>query len=363
MRKKEVALLEAPASDDKPAQAKENIESLLRVEPLAIEVGLGLVGLVEGASESALLRRISAIRRQLATDLGYLLPPVRVTDNLALRSREYVISLKGVEISRYELPQGCELAIATGAATEQIEGQATRDPAFGMNALWIPTGRAERARHAGYTVVDSVSVLGTHLSEVIRRYSHELFSRQDAKRLLDRVAVEHPKVIEDVIPKLLPLATVQRVLQNLLRERVSIRDAVSILEALGEAGGTTRNPVLLTEYVRQSIRRSVIKPYLNRAGDLPAWFLDPAIEQAVEAAVEHGEQNSHVALAPQQIREILTRITSRIQSPETPVVAIASSGARYFLRQLTEPSLPNLFFIAHNEVPPGVRVQSLGNIQ
>jgi len=198
---------------------------------------------------------------------------------------------------------------------------------------------------------------------VIRRHAHELFSRQDAKRLLDRVAVEHPKVVEDVVPKLLPLATVQRVLQNLLRERVSIRDAVSILEALGEAGGTTRNPVLLTEYVRQAIRRSIVKPYLNRAGDLPAWFLDPAIEQAVEGAVEHSEQNSHVALAPQQIRDILTRITSRIQSPETPVVAISSSGARYFLRQLTEPSLPNLVFVAHNEVPPGTRVQSLGNIQ
>jgi flagellar biosynthesis protein FlhA len=363
MRKKEVVAAERPAEEDKPTTAKENIESLLRVEPLAIEVGLGLVGLVEGAQESALLRRISAIRRQLATDLGYLLPPVRVTDNLSLRSREYLISLKGVEISRYELPQGCELAIATGAATEKVDGQPTRDPAFGMSALWVPSSRAEQARHSGYTVVDTVSVLGTHLSEVIRRYAHEIFSRQDAKRLLDRVAVEHPKVVEDVVPKLLPLATVQRVLQNLLRERVSIRDAVSILEALGEAGGTTRNPVLLTEYARQSIRRTVIKPYLNRTGDLPAWFLDPAIEQMVESAVEHGEQNSHVALAPQQIRDVLNRITSRIQSPETPVVAISSSGTRYFLRQLTEPSVPNLFFIAHNEVPSGVRVQSLGNIQ
>jgi len=305
----------------------------------------------------------SAIRRQLASDLGYLLAPVRVTDNLALRSREYVISLKGVEISRYELPQGCELAIPTGAARGPIEGQATKDPAFGMNAFWIPADRSERARHSGYTVVDSVSVMGTHLSELIRRYAHELFSRQDAKRLLDRVAVEHPKVVEDVVPKLLPLSTVQRVLQNLLRERVSIRDSVSILEALGEAGGSTRNPVLLTEYVRQAIRRAVVKPYVNRAGDLSAWFIDPAIEQAVESAVEHGEQNSHVALPPQQIREILNRISARIQSPETPVVAITSSGARYFLRQMGEPTLPNLFFLAHNEVPPGLRVQSLGNIQ
>ena len=366
MRKKEVAQHGGgtPAEDaGKPAAAKDNVEALLRVEPLAIEVGLGLIGLVEGAQDSPLLRRISAIRRQLASDLGYLLAPVRVTDNLSLRSREYVISLKGVEVSRYELPQGCELAIPTSAASAPIEGQATRDPAFGMNALWIQGERAERARHSGYTVVDSVSVLGTHLSELIRRYAHELFSRQDAKRLLDRVAVEHPKVVEDVVPKLLPLSTVQRVLQNLLRERVSIRDAVSILEALGESGGSTRNPVLLTEYVRQSIRRAVVRPYLNRSGDLPAWFIDPAIEQAVESSVEHGEQNSHISLPPQQIREILNRISARIQSPETPVVAITSSGARYFLRQLGEPTLPNLFFLAHNEVPPGLRVQSLGNIQ
>jgi flagellar biosynthesis protein FlhA len=364
MRKKELSAPPAAAEEaGKPAAPKDSVESLLRVEPLAIEVGLGLIGMVEGAQESPLLRRISAIRRQLASDLGYLLAPVRVTDNLALRSREYVISLKGVEISRYELPPGCELAIPTGAVSASIEGQSTRDPAFGMNALWIPGERAERARHAGYTVVDSVSVLGTHLSELIRRYAHELFSRQDAKRLLDRVAVEHPKVVEDVVPKLLPLSTVQRVLQNLLRERVSIRDAVSILEALGEAGGSTRNPVLLTEYVRQSIRRAVVKPYLNRAGELHAWFIDPAIEQAVESAVEHGEQNSHLALPPQQIREILNRVSARIQSPEAPVVAITSSGARYFLRQLCEPTLPNLFFLARNEVPPGLRVQSLGNIQ
>jgi flagellar biosynthesis protein FlhA len=364
MRQKEVALTAAPAADaGKPANARDNVESLLRVEPLAIEVGLGLIGLVEGAQESPLLRRISAIRRQLAGDLGYLLAPVRVTDNLSLRSREYVISLKGVEISRYELPQGCELAIPTSAASAPLEGQATRDPAFGMSAFWIPADRAERARHSGYTVVDSVSVLGTHLSELIRRYAHELFSRQDAKRLLDRVAVEHPKVVEDVVPKLLPLSTVQRVLQNLLRERVSIRDAVSILEALGEAGGSTRNPVLLTEYVRQSIRRAVVRPYLNRAGDLPAWFVDPSIEQAVESAIEHGEQNSHLSLPPQQIRDILNRISARVQQPETPVVAITSSGARYFLRQLAEPTLPNLFFLAHNEVPPGLRVQSLGNLQ
>jgi flagellar biosynthesis protein FlhA len=362
MRRKEVGQAAAPPPESKPS-ARENVESMLRVEPLAIEVGLGLVTLVEGGQESPLLRRISAIRKQLAGDLGYILPPVRVTDNLSLRSREYVISLKGVEISRYELPQGCELAISTGEAAARLEGQATREPAFGIAALWIPANRAAQARNSGYTVVDGVSVLGTHLAELIRRHAHELFSRQDAKRLLDRVAVENPKAVEDLVPKLLPLAAVQRVLQNLLRERVSIRDAVSILEALGEAAAVTRNPVLLTEYARQAIRRAVVKPYLNRAGELPAWFLDPALEQAVEAAVEHGEQNSHLSLAPQAIRDILNRIAARVISPEAAVAAITTTGARYFLRQMIEPSLPNLFFVAHNEVPPGLRVQPLGTIQ
>jgi flagellar biosynthesis protein FlhA len=360
MRQRETQAIAAP-KEQKPA-AKENLEALMRVEPLAIEVGLGLVGLVEGAQDSALLRRISAIRKQLAADLGYLLPPVRVTDNLQLRSREYLISLKGVEIARYELPQGCELAISTGQGLMKLEGQATREPAFGIAAVWIPSERAERARNAGYTVVDPVSVLGTHLSELIRRHAHELLSRQDAKRLLDRVAVEHPKVVEDLVPKLLTLAAVQRVLQNLLRERVSIRDAVSLLEALGEGAVSTRNPVLLTEYVRQALRRTVVKPYVNRAGELPAWFVDPSIEQAVEAAVEHGEQNSHIAIAPQAGREIVNRIVSRVASPEAPAVAITTTGARYFLRQMTEASAPNLFFLAHNEVPPGMRVQSLGTI-
>jgi flagellar biosynthesis protein FlhA len=334
----------------------------MRVEPLAIEVGLGLVSLVEGGQESPLLRRIAAIRRQFAQDLGFLLPPVRVADNLSLRSREYLISLKGVEISRYELPAGCELAIPAGSVDPGIEGQPTREPAFGMAALWIPADTAERARRAGYTVVDPTSVLGTHLSETIRRHAHELFSRQDAKRLLDRVAVENPKAVEDLVPKLLSLAAVQRALQNLLRERVPIRDAVSILEALGEAATATRNPVLLTEYARQAIRRAVVKPYVNRAGELSAWFVDPAIEQAVESAVEHGEQNSHLTLAPQTIRDILNRMSARVASPEAPVVAITSSGARYFLRQIAETALPNLFFVAHNEIPPGMRVQSLGTI-
>ncbi|MEO8660424.1 MAG: flagellar biosynthesis protein FlhA [Bryobacteraceae bacterium] len=360
-RKSEAEEIETPAA---PAPAaKDNLEALLRVELLAVEVGLGLVKLVEGGGSSPLLRRIAGIRRQLASDLGYLLPPVRVTDNLSLRSREYLISIKGVEVARYELPSGCDLALASGRATGKIEGTPAREPAFGLPALWISAEAADRARSAGYTVVDSVSVLGTHLAEVIRRNAHEMFSRQDAKKVLDRVAEENPRLVEDLVPKLLSLASVQKVLQNLLRERVSIRDAGSILEALGEAGTITRNPILLTEFVRQSIRRMVVKPYLNSSGDLPAWFLDPALEREVETAVEHAENTSHFNLAPQRLRDVVDRISRAVGLPETPVVLLASSGGRYFISQIMEANIPNLAVLAHNEIPASVKVASLGVVR
>jgi flagellar biosynthesis protein FlhA len=361
LRKAGQAVIEPSTAPTTPA--KENFESLMRVEPLAVEVGLGLVQLVEGGQNSPLLRRISGIRKQLVKDLGYLLPAVRVTDNLSLRPREYSISLKGVELSRYELPQGAEMAIPFGKVDGALEGVKTKDPAFGMEAVWVPAERAEQARTLGYTVVDTISVLGTHLSELIRRNAYELFTRQDTKKLLDRVAIENPKVVEDLVPKALPLAVVQRVFQNLLRERVSIRDAVSILEVLGEAAATTRNPVLLTEYVRQSIRRVIARPYLNATGELSAYFIDPAIEHAVETAVEHGENGSHLGLAPQVLREIINKCSRTVGNPETPVVAITSSAARYFLRQVIEPSIWNLIFLSHNEIPSGIRVHSLGTIQ
>jgi len=361
--REKAAAAESPAITPTPQTAKDGIDSLLRIEPLAVEVGLGLVKLVEGGASSPLLKRIAGIRRQLATDLGYILPPVRVTDNLSLRAREYVISLKGVEISRYEMPQGCELAIQTGKTPMNIQGISTREPAFGIPAVWVSVDGIEKARSAGYTVVDAISVLGTHLGEIIRSHSHELFSRQDAKRVLDRVAEENPRLVEDLVPKLLSLAAMQKVLQNLLRERVSIRDASSILEALGEAAAVTKNTVLLTEYVRQTIRRMVVKPYLNAKGDLPAYFLDGNTERIIEAAVEHTENMSHLNLSPQKIREILEMVQKTVGTPDTAVVVLASSGSRYFLRQIAENSIRNLFVLAHSEVPAGVRVISLGTIQ
>ena len=363
MKKKEAVAKRASEVAKPAAAAKENLEGLLRVEPLAIEMGLGAVKYVAGGQESPLIKRISGIRRQLASELGFLLGPVRIVDNISLKAHEYVIQLKGAEVGRYELAAGCELAIPVGKVENPPEGRPTHDPAFGMTGWWVPADAVDRARRAGFTIVDPVSVIGTHLAEVIRRHAHELLSRQDTKKVLDRVALDHPKVVEDLVPKLLPLSTVQRVFQNLLRERVSIRDAVTILEALSEAAATTRNPILLTEYVRQSIRRLVVKPFLNAKGELPAFLLDAPLEQSVESTVEHGEQNSHLTLQPMALRDVMRRLGQKLGNPESPVVVIASSASRYFFRQIVESTMRNVFFLSHNEVPSETKIVSLGVIQ
>lgn len=352
-----------PASSKAVVKAKDDVETLLRIEPLTIEVGLGLIRFVEGGTTSVLLKRISGIRRQFASELGYVLPPVRVIDNLQLKAREYVVLVKGIEVARFELQAGCEIAIPPAHGAPAIQGVPTREPAFNLPAFWITADQIDKVRSLGYTVVDPVAILATHLTEVVRKYACELFSRQDAKQLLDRVARDQPKLIEDLVPKQLGLAVVQKVFQNLLRERVSIKDTVTILEAIGEGSALTRNTALLTEYVRQANRRAIVKPFLNEAGDLPVYFLDPEIERTIEGAVEHGEHNSQVNLAPQQIRFIVERITHSIPAAESGIVIVTSSGARQFLRQLTEGPLPGLAVIAHNEVPSGIRVLCLGTIK
>ncbi len=362
--RRKVAAVDTLANARAAEPQKENIETVMRVEPLSLEVGLGLVKLVEGGAQSPLLRRITGIRKQVAAELGFVMPPVRLTDNLNLGAGEYQLLLKGVEIARYEIKPGSELAIFAGSgAAPPLEGVKTEEPAFGLPAYWIPAGSGDRARAGGYTVVDQVSVVGTHMAELTRRHCWELFSRQDVKRLLDRVSEENSKVVEDLVPKLLSLALVQRVLQNLLRERVSIRDSVSILEALGEASQVTKNPILLTEFVRQAIRRTVARPHLNAAGQMAAYLLDPALEQALESALEHGENGSQINLAPNRIRELVDRMGRVIGPAESGAVLLTSSPLRYFIRQLVEPSLRNLSVLAHAEVPPGIKVLSMGVVQ
>jgi flagellar biosynthesis protein FlhA len=357
-RKNDAAVKTSTEASEKPA--KENIEALLQVDPLTVEVGLGLVKLVEGGANSRLLQRIAGIRKNLASQLGYYLPPVKVNDNVSLRSREYTLLIKGVEMGRYEMPAGQELAIPSTGVDGSIEGRPTKDPAFQLAALWIPAERAALARSKGYTVVDDVSVMGTHLSEVVRRHAHELFSRQDTKNFCDRVAQSNPKVVEDLVPKMLSLSVIQRVLQNLLRERVPIRDSVTILEALSEGAQMTKNPVLLTEYVRQSIRRAILSSHVSQQGELAAYMVEPSAEHAVEAVVEHSEHNSVLGLAPQAARDLVNRITRKLERPDSSAVLLVNPSIRYFVKQLLETAFPDVTVLAHSEVPPEIKIKSLG---
>ena len=348
-----------------PAQVappKEDLEALLHVEPLAVELGLGLVKFAEGGTNSPLLRRISAIRKQMTTELGYILPPVRVTDNLAIKAREYAVLVRGTEVARFELPPNSVLVIVPPDGSPPAKGTATKEPAFGIDAYWVPNEHSESARASGCTVVDPLSVLGTHLSELSRRYTHELFTRQDAKRLLDRVGEENPRAVEDLVPKLLALSTVQRVLQNLLRERVPIRDGVAILESLSEAATVSRNPILLTEYVRQALRRSVVKPFVTPDGNLPALLLDGSLEREIEQAVEHQEVISHCNLAPHQVRTLIEAAKLAVQRQGSSFALLTSAGARYFLRQILEGQFPGISVLSHGEIPAGAKVIALGRL-
>lgn len=363
LRTAEKAKQNVPAVDNKQAKAADSIEALLKVEPLAIEVGLGLVRLVEGGQNSLLLSRISMIRRQLASEMGYVLPPVRVTDNLQLRSREYVISIRGMEVARYELQPGCELAIQPNESAVIPNGIPTKEPAFNMPAVWVAADQVDKARQLGCTIIDPVSVVGTHLTETIRRHAAELFTRQETKKVLDRVAQEHPKLIEELVPKQISMGTVQKVVQNLLRERVSIRDSVTLLEALAESAALTKNPVLMTEFVRQTMRRSVVKPFVGPAGDLPLYFVDSEMERTIEASVEHAELNSHLSLAPDQIRNIIDKFQKAFPVAQANSTVLVSSGARFFLRQILENALPSVTVISHNEIPTGVRIVCLGTVK
>ena len=355
--------LEAPPPAASATEVKESMEGLLRVDPISISLGLGLVGMIQGGPDSLLLKRINGVRKQLALGLGFLLPPVRFVDNVKLRHREYAIFIKGHEVARYELKQGHDLAVANEPDLPLLEGLETKEPSFGMPAIWTPSSRSLEARTTGYTVVDHVSVLCTHLMEVVRAHAHELFGLQEMKKLLDLISVEHPKTVEEVVPKLMSLSVVHRVFQNLLRERVSIRDAVTILEAAGEASLTTKNVVLMTEYARQAIRRSVVEPFLDREENLNAYLLDAALDDSLSGSVQHGEITSHLALAPNTIREFMNRVQERVGNPATPVAVLVSSGTRYFLQQIAESTLRNVFFLSHSDIPPATRVVSLGIIR
>lgn len=352
---------EAKDKDKKPAQ--ESLEDLLKLDELGLEVGYALVPLVDAQQGGQLLARVRALRSNLALHLGFIVPPVHITDNPRLKPREYVLSLRGVEVARWEMYMDHLMAISSDAAPPPLAGTPTREPAFGVSALWIAPSLQNQALTAGYAVVDQTSVLATHLAEVIKQHAPELLNRQESKRLLDRLAESHPKLVEELVPKLLSLGEVQRVLQQLLREQVSIRDLATILETLLETAGSTKHPVLLVEAVRQALGRALVRPLLGEDGGLRVVTLDSGMEDELSRAFSPQAPATAVAgLQPSFVRRILEglrRLAGEQVAVTSPVV-LCSTPARFHLKRLLEPFVPKLVVLSPGEIPAIVPVQSVG---
>jgi flagellar biosynthesis protein FlhA len=351
----------ADAKTKKPAS--EAIEDLLKLDELSLEVGYGLVALVDQEHGGQLLARVRALRSSLALQLGFIVPSVHITDNARLKAREYVVSLRGVEIARWEMHEDHLLAISSDATPPPLAGTATREPAFGVSALWIIPGLQNEALAKGYAVVDQTSVLATHLAEVIKQHASELLTRQEAKRLLDRLAESHPKLVEELVPKLLSLGEVHKVMQQLLREQVSVRDLSTILEALLDTGGVSKHPVLLVEASRQALGRALVQPLLAEDGHLRVVTLDSSIEEELSRAFTSPVSTTAAAgLQPSLVRRILEglrRLAGEQVAVASPVL-LCSSPARFHLKRLLEPFMPKIIVLAPGEIPAVVSVQSLG---
>jgi flagellar biosynthesis protein FlhA len=343
----------------------DSLDALLALDDLSLEVGYALVALVDANQGGKLLPRVRALRKHLASQLGFIIPSVHITDNLRLKPREYVISLRGVEIARWDMPENRLLAISSDPEPPRLPGTATKEPAFGVPARWIAAELREQAIAAGYSVVDQTSVLATHISELIRQYAHELLTRSETKRLLERLNDSHPKLLDELVPKLMTLGEVQRVLQQLLREQVSIRDLGTILETLVESAATSKNLVSLVEACRQALGRSLIKPLLDEQGALKVVTLDPRIEEELnQAFTPQMPASGSLALQPTFIRrllEALRKLVGENVDVATPVI-LCSVNTRFHLRRLLEPFLPKIVVISHGEIPALTPVHSIGSL-
>ncbi len=344
--------------DDKP-------DTLLPLDAMELEVGFELVPLVEsgGPGGSDLVERIRTLRRQLALEMGFIVPPIHIRDNLQMRPNEYQILLKGNEVARGDIRTGYSLAINPGTVESTVPGVPTREPAFGLDALWITAQERERAQLAGYTVVDAATVIFTHLTEIIRRHAHELLGRQEVQQLLDTLAKKQPKVIEELVPQHLPVGGVQKVLQNLLREGVSIRDLGTILETLADHAPRTKDAEALTEFARQALGRSITKRLLAPSGTLAVMTLAAPVERQLIEAVQRTEHGGVLALDPALAQRLVGRLgttAERFVARQAAPVLLCSTAVRPHLRQLIERTLPGLAVIAPGEIAPTVRVQSLG---
>jgi flagellar biosynthesis protein FlhA len=360
-----------PAAGSKAAAAKagtptvDPMDAVLKLDDLMLEVGIGLVPLVDAKQGGQLLARVKSLRKNLAQQLGFLVPSIHITDNLSLKEREYVIYLRGVEIARWEMRKDRLLAVNSNPKPGDIAGQETREPAFDSPAKWITAETQAQAIAAGYAVVDHTSVLAAHLAELIKSNAHDLLTRHETKRLVDRLSDSHPKLVEELTPKLMSLGEVQKVLQQLLREQVSIRDLGTILEALVEAAAINKNPVNLVEAARHSLGRALIRPLLNDRGQLNVVTLNRAIEEECSGtSAQHAQLAAGGAMQVSVARRVLDGLRAMMgdQIAMAPPVLLCASPGRFYLKRLLEPFIPKIVVISPSEIPPMTQVQSLGSV-
>jgi flagellar biosynthesis protein FlhA len=343
--------------------ATDPMDAVFKLDELMLEVGLGLVSLVDSKQGGQLLGKVRSLRKQLAQQLGFLVPSIHITDNLTLKDREYVIHLRGVEIARWEMRRDCMLALSSQSSPPPLPGQDTREPAFNAAAKWIAPELQSQAVAAGYVVVDHTSALATHLSEVVKQNAYLLLTRNETKRLIDRIGDSHPKLVEELLPKLMTLGEIQKVLQQLLREQVSIRDLGTILETLVEMAAINKNPVLLVEAVRQSLGRALVRPLLDEQGELKVVTVDRAIEEECARSLTPQPASANQGtLQPNTARRVCDGLRALFgeQIVTAPPILLCQSPARFQLRRLLEPFLPKVVVLGPMEIPPMVSVQSIG---
>lgn len=347
------------------AKSRERIEALSPVDVLSLEVGYGLVPLVDVEQDGEILNRIKSIRRQIAQEIGIIIPPVHIQDNMQLKPGEYSILLKSNKVAKGELMMNYYLAMNPGTVEKEIEGIPTEEPTYGLPAFWIKEEARETAIAEGYTVVDLATVLTTHLSDVIRRHGHELLGRQEVQKLLDHFKDSYPKVIEELVPNLLPLGGVVKVLQNLLKEQVPIRDLLTILEALADWSPQTKDIDLLTEYVRQALARTITGLYQTPEGDIPLVTLDQDVEKTISEAIQQKDQGNFFALEPGMAHKIMEKVARKVgefSSLNYQPVILCSAQIRSHFKKLVDRFIPNLVVLSYNEILDNVRIQSLGTV-
>jgi flagellar biosynthesis protein FlhA len=343
-------------------EAIDQASAIRPVDVLELEVGYGLVPMVDASQDGELLERIRSIRRQYAQKMGFVVPPIHIHDNLQLKPYEYNLIIRGARVGGSELT-GQYLAMDSGAVTQALPGAATKEPVFGLPAVWIRSDDRDQAQVNGYTVVDSTTVVATHISEIIKRYSHELVGRQELQQLLDNVASSAPKVVEELIPNQLNLGTVLRVVKNLLKEGVSIRDLRTILETLADYSGLTKDPDVLTEFVRQGLGRFIVDQYKLDDDTLYLIALDREVEDIIAEAIQPSDQGSFLAIEPNTAQKIITTIRSmsdRFGASGAQPVLLASPTIRRHVRKLIERFAPHIAVLSHNEIPQNIKIQSLG---